>query len=282
MFLTALVPGLVVFLGGFFLIKSPRWLIMNNREIEAEKILVETLGEEKAKEQMRDVKSLIEKTKNEGSIFKNLHHRHYLIPMLIVFSIAILAQMTGINSILQYASMMLKESGLASDAVAIKGGIAITSINVITTIIAVLIADKIERKKIIGFGTFMLSTTLVVTGLVMLFLNPSEMKGYILLIGFCFYAFFFAIGPGAYIWVMMSELLPTNIRSKGLSVALFLNSMTSAILASLFMQVSNNFGMSTMFFICAGCTFLYSFIVFKFIPKTNGRSLEDIEQEFVK
>ena len=282
MFLTALVPGVIVFAGSFMLIKSPRWLIMNNRESEAEDLLIKTLGYEKAKEQMLEVKTLIDSTKNEGSIWKNLHHRHYLVPMMLVFSIAILAQLTGINSILQYASTMLKEAGLGSNYASLIGGVTITAINFVTTIAAVLMADKVERKFVIGFGTFMVSVSLVATGIMLALLPVSELKGWLLLAGFVSFIFFFAIGPGAYVWVIMSELLPTSIRSKGLAVALFLNSMASAILASVFLPMSQSLGQSSIFYVCGACTLLYSFIVFKFVPKTNGLSLEEIERGFVK
>ncbi|MDE4951183.1 MFS transporter, partial [Francisella tularensis] len=79
-------------------IMSPRCLIMKNREQEAEKILKETIGIDAAKQQMQEVKIMIEKTKNEGSLLSSLTKRHYLMTMFIVFSVAILAQMTGINS----------------------------------------------------------------------------------------------------------------------------------------------------------------------------------------
>ncbi|MDE4980249.1 MFS transporter, partial [Francisella tularensis subsp. holarctica] len=87
-----------------------------------------------------------------GSLLSSLTKRHYLMPMFIVFSVAILAQMTGINSILQYSPTMLKETGLGSVYADIVGGVAITGLNFVTTIIAVVIAVKIERKFVITFG----------------------------------------------------------------------------------------------------------------------------------
>ncbi len=133
-----------------------------------------------------------------------------------------------------------------------------------------------------SFGTFMVAASLIVTGLLALFLPTGELKGIVLLIGFLCFIFFYAIGPGAYIWVIMSELLPNAIRSKALGMALFLNSMASAILASVFLPISNTFGSSSMLFVCGICSLVYSFIVLRFVPKTTGRSLEDIEKEFMK
>ena len=96
------------------------------------------------------------------------------------------------------------------------------------------IADKFERKFIITFGTFMVSLSLIATGLVMSIIRPSETQGWLILAGMVSFIFFFAIGPGAYILVIMSELLPGAIRSKVLSIALFLNSTASAIIISIF------------------------------------------------
>lgn len=110
--------------------------------------------------------------------------------MFIVFSVAILAQMTGINSILQYAPTMLKETGLGSVYAAIVGGVAITGLNFVTTIIAVVIADKIERKFVITFGTLMVSIVLLTLAVLMYTMPDTSAKGMSLLIGFILYIFF--------------------------------------------------------------------------------------------
>lgn len=128
----------------------------------------------------------------------------------------------------------------------------------------------------------MVSLSLILSGVAASFLPTSELKGWLILGGFLSFIFFFAIGPGAYVWVIMSELLPSSVRSKGLSIALFLNSMASAVLASVFLQIQSTLGYGSMLYICGGCTLLYCFIVLKFVPKTTGRSLEDIEKEFMK
>lgn len=147
MFLTALIPAVVFFVGTFFLYRSPRWLTMVNKDKDATDVLTAVLGKEQASKEFSEIKKVLEKSKEEGNIWQCLGHKHYLYPILLVFSIAILAQLTGINSILQFSAMMLKESGLGSNHIAILGGITITGINFLATILAVLIADKFERKK---------------------------------------------------------------------------------------------------------------------------------------
>ena len=97
----------------------------------------------------------------------------------------------------------------------------------------------------------MVSLSLIATGLVMSLIRLSETQVWLILAGMVSFIFFFAIGPGTYIWVIMSELLPRAIRSKALSIALFLNSMASALLVSaVFLPIKNFLGNSSMFYIC--------------------------------
>lgn len=282
MFLTSLIPAVIFFVGSFFLLKSPRWLIMVGRDKEAEHMLEVTIGKDNAKSHATKIKQIIISSKENGNFWKILKNKNYFIPVFVVFAIAILNQVAGINSILQFSTSMLKESGLGSNYAAILGGVTITAINFMATIFAVFMADKFERKFIVVFGTLMVALTLIIIGVMFLILPTGMLKGCILLVGFISFVFFFAIGPGSYVWVIMSELLPNSIRSKALGIALFLNSMASAILASVFLPIISAFGDSSIFFICGSCTLLYCFIVFKFVPKTSGRSLEDIEKEFIK
>ena len=101
----------------------------------------------------------------------------------------------------------------------------------------------------------MVSLSLIATGLVMSLIRLSETQGWLILAGMVSFIFFFAIGSGAYMLVIMSELLPGAIRSKALNIALFLNSTASAILASVFLLINNFLGHGSMFYICGICTF---------------------------
>jgi MFS family permease len=109
---------------------------------------------------------------------------------------------------------------------------------------------------------------------------PSTTNGWI--VAFCLYAFvsFFAMGPGVCVWLALSELMPTRIRSNGMSVALVLNQMVSTTLAAIFLPVVGKYGYSTMFYLFAGFTIVYLLTAAFFLPETKGKTLEEIERMF--
>jgi MFS transporter, SP family, solute carrier family 2 (myo-inositol transporter), member 13 len=91
---------------------------------------------------------------------------------------------------------------------------------------------------------------------------------------------FFAIGPGVCVWLALSELMPTRIRSNGMSIALVINQVVSTTLAAIFLPVVSNHGYSTIFFLFAGFTVIYLVTAVFFLPETKGKTLEEIEENF--
>ena len=109
---------------------------------------------------------------------------------------------------------------------------------------------------------------------------PDARHGW--LVALCLYAFmsFYALGPGVCVWIALSELMPTRIRSNGMSIALVLNQMVSAILIAIFLPVVGKHGYSSMFFLSAGFTVIYLLTIVFFLPETKGKTLEEIEAYF--
>lgn len=109
---------------------------------------------------------------------------------------------------------------------------------------------------------------------------PSAANGWLMAI--CLYLFvaFYATGPGVCVWLALSELMPTRIRSNGMSIALVLNQLVSTTLAAVFLPVVGKHGYSSMFFIFVGCTVVYFLTVLLFLPETKGKTLEEIEKHF--
>ncbi|MDQ2908460.1 MAG: sugar porter family MFS transporter [Candidatus Eremiobacteraeota bacterium] len=109
---------------------------------------------------------------------------------------------------------------------------------------------------------------------------PSVTNGWIVAITLFLFMGFYAVGPGVCVWLALSELMPTRIRSNGMSVALFLNTGTSTVIAAVFLPMVGTYGYSTMFFAFAACTVAYFVTATFFLPETKGKTLEQIEQHF--
>jgi MFS transporter, SP family, solute carrier family 2 (myo-inositol transporter), member 13 len=109
---------------------------------------------------------------------------------------------------------------------------------------------------------------------------PSTHNGW--LTAGCLFVFmaFFAVGPGVCVWLALSELMPTRIRSNGMSIALLVNQAVSTTIAATFLPTVGKYGYSTMFFVFAGCTVVYFITAAFFLPETKGKTLEEIEEHF--
>lgn len=109
---------------------------------------------------------------------------------------------------------------------------------------------------------------------------PSASNGWLVTFFFALFIASFAIGPGVCVWLALSELMPNRIRAVGMSVALLINQGVSTVIAGTFLPVVANWGYSTIFFFCAGCTVIYWITAVFFLPETKGRTLEEIEAHF--
>ena len=213
----------------------------------------------------------------KGGVFK----KTYIVPFIIAFLIANLNQTTGINCVLQYAPTIFLESGVKSHVISMLLGTGVTFINFGVTIVATLLVDKVGRKPLLIFSTAGVVISLVLMGVASM-MAVSNMKIVLLTIGSFGFIFSFAIGCGVVVWLAMSELLPTKIRSVGLAICLFGNSMLSSILANLFLVIKANMGFSGLFFMLAGFTFIYFIVATFFLPETKGKSVEEVEEYWMK
>jgi MFS family permease len=109
---------------------------------------------------------------------------------------------------------------------------------------------------------------------------PEASHGWLVALGLYIFVGFYATGPGVAVWLALSELMPTRIRSNGMSIALVLNQLVSTTLAGIFLPVASKYGYSAMFFIFASFTVIYFITVTFFLPETKGKTLEEIEKHF--
>jgi MFS family permease len=109
---------------------------------------------------------------------------------------------------------------------------------------------------------------------------PEPGHGWLVAMGLYLFIAFYALGPGVVVWLALSELMPTRIRSNGMSIALVLNQMVSTTLAAIFLPFVSKHGYSSIFFLFAGCTVVYLAVTAFFLPETKGKTLEEIEAHF--
>lgn len=280
MFMPALIPAFILLIGAFFLTSSPRWLVARGQEDKALAALKRSRSKSSAEMELAFIKKRHKQDKQ--SHLNTIWQHRYILPLGIVFAAAILAQLTGINSIIQYSAIILKDSGLHSNIGNMLGSNFINGLNFVVVMVMLFFLDKVGRKLLLSIGTAGIVLSLLIGGAVYHWLPTGDLKGYLVLASLLGFIFFFALGPGILIWLVLSELLPSRIRSTGMAIALFLNSLTSAGLASVYLNLQRVITYAGIFWICAGCTVLYFLLAAFVIPEARGKTLEEVETCFNK
>jgi MFS transporter, SP family, galactose:H+ symporter len=278
MFGVLVIPGILFFIGSLFIPESPSWFFMKGMLDKSKKTLLKFNSEDETEKILEEMTLL----NNERSHHNDsLLSKKYIIPFIIGLTVACLTQATGVNSILQYAPTILSEAGEKSQAIAIALGSGVTLINFMLTILAMVLIDKLGRKPLLVFSTAGATLFLLVLGAGSLLPN-STLKIFLLTVGMFGFIFSYSIGIGVVVWLAMSELLPARIRSKGLAICLFANSMISTVLAAVFPELKLIIGYSGVFFMLAAFTLVYFIVALLLVPETKGKTIEEIELYFRK
>lgn len=280
MFSFALVPAVVLLFGALGLSESPRWLFKKGKIDQAKKALNRCNAASETQRELAEMQAL--SINSPKTAFSLLLQKRYFIPFLLALAIACLNQLTGINSFLQFSTYMLQQSGLSSHFVSMLGTVGITLTNFLVTILAFFFIDKVGRKKLMCVGTAGIVLALLAVGAFSYLMPPGLFQGYLTVAGMLVYIFCFAIGPGVVVWLAISELLPTAIRGNGMAICLFANSLISTLLAGFFMHISEAWGYAADFWLCAFFTMVYFLVVYRYLPESKAKTLEEVEEEFRK
>jgi sugar porter (SP) family MFS transporter len=272
MFGVGSIPAFLFMVLVWFIPDSPRWLVKHNRVNEARQILAKAGAENVQQEINEIITSLKSVTASTG---EKIFDPKYSVPLLTAIAIAVFNQLSGINAILYYAPHIFQMTGISQNS-ALLQSVAIGLTNLVFTIIAMTIIDKIGRKKLLLIGSVGMVIFLGLTAQAFFFKNFGGYSVLIYLVGFIA---FFAVSQGAVIWVYISEIFPNRVRSKGQAVGTFSNWTMDAIISWTFpiMAVALGGGASFLIF----CIFmLVQFIfVWKYVPETKGKSLEQIQKD---
>ena len=254
-----------------FIPESPRWLVLNNRDEEA-KAIFEKTGEREAIHVIKEEHEL-----SKSGVKEKLFTRKFRKPILYAVLLAMFNQLTGINAILYYAPRIFEMAGF-DKAEAYLQPVYIGGANLLFTILAMTVIDKFGRKTLLLMGCVGLVTFL---GLIAHAFNGDGHLGKNILFYLLGYIAFFAFSQGAVLWVFISEIFPNSVRSQGGSLGSFTHWIMAAIISWTFpiiVEGSPNGGFYSFVFYAVMMVVAFLFI-WRVIPETKGRSLEQIQKD---
>lgn len=269
------IPALSFFILILFIPKSPRWLIVKGHTDHARKVLSRLVGKEQAKHEINEIEDTLALEK--GS-WKMLLAPGIKMAVFIGVTLAVLQQFTGIDAIIYYGPRIFEEAGFAlSDALG--GQVVIGIINVVFTVIAIFTIDIFGRKRLLLTGTAGMFVSLILIGI----LFAAGKAGSILLLSLVLVfiaCFAFSLGP--VVWVILSEIYPTKIRGRAMSIATIAVWIGTFIIGQLIPISLDSLGPDVTFWIFAFFCIPTIYIGWKLLPETKGRTLEDIERHWLK
>lgn len=264
------VPAGLFFVMLFTIPRSPRWLVKKRRVAEARDVLRLT-GEQNYEEELRDIVESIDAEHGLGD--EPLFQHKYRLPIFLAVTIGMFNQLAGINAILYYLNDIFAYAGyskVSGDLQAVAVGVT----NLIFTMLAMSIIDKVGRKKLLLTGA--VGTAMCLSGVATVFATNQRHDLLIWLL--IAYIAFFAFSQGAVIWVYISEVFPNRVRAKGQSLGSFTHWFMNALISGVFPTLAAR-SKSIPFVFFAAMMVLQFFVVLLIYPETKGVSLEEMQKK---
>ena len=274
MFGLAAIPALILLIGLFFVPESPRWLMSRSQDDQARAVLQRIRESGDVSAELDEIKADLSLQEGGWRELLNVSLRR---PLIIGIGLAAFQQFTGINTVIYYAPTIFQLAGLRSASAAILATVGVGLVNVLLTIVALRLLDRVGRRPLLLWGLVGMVISLGVLGAAFLFASSSPIVAWLAVISLALYVACFAIGLGPVFWLLISEIYPLKIRGRAMGVATMMNWGSNLIVALTFLSLLHSLGRSATFWLYAVIGILAWFFVYRLVPETKGRTLEQID-----
>jgi SP family arabinose:H+ symporter-like MFS transporter len=273
MFGMELLPSVVFTVLCFAIPETPRWLTKVGRAGDAMRILAKVGGRTVAEREMKEIQDAI--TEETGSLAQ-LFAPGLRKALFVALFLAIVSELSGITVVLYYGPGILKKAGFSLGA-ALGGFVSIGLVNVLFTLIAIWLIDSVGRRPLLFAGNAGAFAALATIGVLF---RTGRTEGPLLVGMMCLFVACFAFSMGPIKWVVMSEIFPTRIRGRAMAIATLAVWVTDGVYNQMFPIVRDSLGVPGSFFVFAAVLAPQFFFVWKIMPETKGRTLEEIERSW--
>ena len=275
MFGAETVPAILFFAFLFFVPESPRWLMTRNKQERATRVLLKFVDPKTAAREINDIKHVLAE---ESGDWRDIFRPGMRLALFIGVSLAVLSQLTGINAIIYYGPKIFESAGFSTGG-SLGGQVIIGLINVLFTLIAIWKIDQLGRRLLLLIGCAGMMVSHIAIGF--LFFSGSS-SGLLLLIFMLSFIAFFAFSYGPVIWTLLSEIYPTNVRGRAMSIATFSLWTGTYVIGQMVPWMFENLQTFGTFWLFALMCIPALYIVFKLTPETKGKTLEEIERYWLE
>jgi sugar porter (SP) family MFS transporter len=271
----AALPALAFFIGLLLIPESPRWLISNGQREQGKSVLVRIYGPTQAEEQVELVEqAALAEQGTWGEVFSRSMRR----PLIVAAALAIFCQATGINTVLYYGSIIISEHFQGQTAgTALLANVIIGSTNLLGTLVALRCLDRWGRRTMLLTGAAGMTVSLILFVLAYQLPGAPPMLMLACVLG---YTGFFAFALGPIPWVVISEIFPNKIRGRAASIATSMLWAGTIVVTFTFLSLVHSLGVSGTFGIYAVLSLASYVFIWKMVPETRGKTLEQIQHDW--
>jgi SP family galactose:H+ symporter-like MFS transporter len=277
MFGLAVVPAAIFGLGMAFLPESPRWLARGGHHVRARAMLIRIRGSSDVDAEMLEIEQSIRHSEEHGSL-SDLFAPSIRPALIVGIGLAIFQQVTGINTVIYYAPLIIQSAGISSASGAILATAGIGVVNVLMTIVAMWLIDRVGRRPLLLVGIAGMVVTLGALGLAFHMAGKTGALAWLAVISMMVYVASFAISLGPIFWLLISEIYPLKIRSSAEGLAAAFNWGSNLLVSLTFLTLLQMMGPTRTFWLYG--LFAVAAWIFSYnqVPETKGRTLEEIEE----